>query len=376
MQFSQSRINETLDSCRRFWRGERREPMLSVITCPAERQATDIDAMVAAAAARIAADASLDTALSLPCGSPDFGTISTARLYGGEVIPAHDGGGVHIKPVITDRAQLGSLKPTLSFAESDFQRAILYTQRLSQAVGQPVFTRTPDLQGPLNTLALLMDQQQLCTCFYDAPELVDDALDAITDVLIDHVRRYRETIGAERVVGNIWPFVILPDGKGIGITQDYMPMLSPKLYQRFEIPRLKRIAEAFGGVFIHCCGQYGQHVRNLAASGIEILGMEMHAGATDPEQVWAAFGDRIAYVPYIAPQANGRWKDLPDLLNQQAGKPCGQARWWVATCHGWNDVDALRRSLSRLGSAAVTRSVAIDNAVGAMELAVTAKAGP
>jgi hypothetical protein len=31
MIFSRQRIDETLDICRRFWRGERREPMLNVI---------------------------------------------------------------------------------------------------------------------------------------------------------------------------------------------------------------------------------------------------------------------------------------------------------------------------------------------------------
>ena len=63
------------------------------------------------------------------------------------------------------------------------------------------------------------------------------------------------------------PYVSLPAELGVCLTQDYMPLLGPEIYRVFELPRLKRIAEAFGGVYIHCCGEYARHLPALRDAG-------------------------------------------------------------------------------------------------------------
>lgn len=346
--FSTDRIEASLDRFRRFLSGADPRPIFSLYTSPDYRQCPDPAPMVARACACIAADAAGAEPDILPTFWPDFGTVSTAAIWGGRVIPASSGGGKHIEPVARTVAELEGLAPRLSFDESDFGLAVrLYRQVCERLGTDQVFVRTPDLQGPMNTLALLTDQTELICGLIEAPDLVARALDQVTDTLIAYLQRFRASVGPSQLVGNSWPHVVLPDGRGVSITQDYLPLLSPDLYETFELPRLKRIADAFGGVFIHCCGDYARHLPALARADFPILGIEAHYPFTRIWDVQAALGDRAFYVPYVSETAAAEFPAFDRFLEHAAATPFGQARLWVAMCHGWCDAPAVRRVLAR-----------------------------
>jgi len=346
---------ETLNACTAYWRGERTGPILSVVAEPTYRQMLDLeqpnlDAVADAAVACIRADTASGEAFVVPTVYADFGTISTARLYGGKVLPPRDGSKIHIEPAIHQPEELAGLR-ACAFEASDFQLAIdLYHRVCDRLESRDVFLRTPDFQGPMNTLALVMDQQELLIAMYTEPAAVHAALEAVTTTLIDYHRRLRRELGGGKVIGSIWPYTILPEAMGASLTQDMMPLLSPDLYREFEIPCLRRIAEAFGGLQIHCCGRYGQHLSALKASGLPIRGLEFHHPFTPFADIHAVFGDDIVYVPYLF----GECKDYPDyvafaaeLLKQ--GTP--KTRFWFAMAQGWVDAAALRRLFSDVGRA-------------------------
>ena len=91
--FTSERINNALDESRSFLRGKRREPLLTVHTSPDYRQETDSDVIVAKACVQIRADAASGEPHLLPTFWADFGTISTAKLWGGKILSASSGGG-------------------------------------------------------------------------------------------------------------------------------------------------------------------------------------------------------------------------------------------------------------------------------------------
>lgn len=337
---------KTLDRMRDFLNGRSRAPLVSIYRQPDYRQQPDRDRMVARACEVIRADRASGEPDILPAFFPDFGTISTAALYGGRRIPAGpDGGAIHIEPAARTLDDLLALRPC-PFEESDYQVAIDLYRRVCERLGTgEVFLRTPDFQGPLNTLALLIDQTELMVAMMEEPELIRTVLDRITDTLIDYTARYREAVGPERVVGSIWPYTVMPYGVGVAVTQDYMPLLGPDLYTGFELPLLKRIADRFGGVYIHCCGKYGQHLPALAQSGMKIWGLETHYPETTVEDVYAAFGDRVAITPYVAPNGQQEFPTLAALVRSWKGKPHARGRFWFGFCPEWGDVDELRKAI-------------------------------
>ena len=328
--------------------GKKAPYLLSVHHDPAYRQCPDARRMREWACEVIRKDLAAPASCNiLPSFFPDYGTVSTPAMYGGEKIPARDGGGIHIKHVAKTVDDILNLTP-LDFEKTEFQRAIDDYREICSRLGtDEIYLRTPDLQGPMNTLALLMENQaDLMIAMFEQPELVHEVLRRVTDLIIATVTRFRAEVGAQKVIGNIWPYIALPDGKGIGITQDYMPLLGPEQYLEFEMPALKRISDAFGGVFIHCCGFYKWHLANLAASGIEIIGMECSNDHTPFPLLHEAFGDRIA----INHGGNCGRRTLGDYMRTFKGTPAAKSRFWLCPCHeyGTESIDDLRRALDEL----------------------------
>jgi len=335
-----------LDTYTAFWRGDITGARLTIVTEPAYRQLfdhlhTNLEAVANAAVECIHADLNSGEELILPTLCCDFGTISTAKLYGGKVIPPPEGGMVHIEPCVSVPEELNTLK-AFSFENSDFQIAVdLYRLVCNKMGTEDIFIRTPDFQGPMNTLAMVMDQQEMLMGMYTDPESIYAALDCITDTLIDYHQRLRRELGGGKVIGNIWPYTFLPEGEGISITQDMMPLLSPELYRDFEIPLLKRISDAFGGVQIHCCGCYSQHLQTLKDSEINILGLEFHHSFTVFDDIYKLFGDDIVYVPALF----GECKDYPDYVSFAAdlmSQGSKDTRFWFAQAKEWGNEIALK----------------------------------
>lgn len=336
-------VEQTLGRIRRFWTGEEPGPLLSICTEASYRQNPDEEAVIAGAARCIGEDlaSGINT---LPTFIPDFGTVSMPALWGGKRIAVSQGGsqGIHIEPIARTIDELDRLPEPATFEASDFGRALRLYRKVCERLGRDdIFLRTPDLQGPMNTLGLLCEQTELIMALYEAPELVDRLLTRITDVTIDYLQRYRAAAGPQKVIGNVWPWMALLDGKGIGITQDYMPLLGPELYARFELPQLKRIADAFGGVFIHCCGEYSQHLPALAKADFKIWGLEMHYPCTKLWDVHAALGPELAYMPYIAPTGSAKYPTIADFLQDLPEDTQVDARLWICVARDWLSAEKL-----------------------------------
>lgn len=349
--FSEERIEQTLAKARAFWAGESSEPMVSIYHQPDYRQEPDDETLVAKAVACIQQDGAGGWPEILPTLWADFGTVSTAAMWGGTIIPPQGERCIHIEPVANDLETLAdvALRP---YEETDFARAERLFEQVCQRLGTDrVFVRTPDFQGPMNTLALLVEQEELICGLIEEPELAHQTLGQVTDVLIERYDRFYRTIGHDRLVGNIWPYLILPGDLGVAITQDYMPLLSPDLYETFEVPQLKRIADHFGGVFIHCCGTYRQHLPVLARAELNLLGLECFHPQMTPSELWEVFGDDIAYLVNVSADGAEEFPSIIDFARHLATQPCANARFWFASCHEWADgrelTDVVKKGFGR-----------------------------
>lgn len=343
-------MSAALDRARDFLQGRIRGPLVSFPHQPDYRQNPDPEAMVASACEIILKDMTSGEPDVVPSFFADFGTVSTAALFGGKRIPARDGGAIHIEAVAQSVDDLLNLTPC-AFEDSDYQLALdLYRKVCDRLETDDLFIRTPDFQGPLNTLALLIDQTEMMVAMIERPDDIKMVLDRITRTLIDYTGAFREAIGPAKVIGNIWPFIILPDGKGVGITQDYLPLLGPEQYAEFELPLLKRISDHFGGVYIHCCGKYGQHLPILASSGLKIWGLEFHYPETRVEDMFETFGDTVAFTPYVAPTGQQEFPTLAAMVRSWRGKPHLKGRYWFCWCPEWGHSEDLRQAIDEVFS--------------------------
>ena len=81
---------------------------------------------------------------------------------------------------------------------------------------------------------------------------------------------------------------------------------------------MKQMADAFGGLMIHCCGKYAQHIDNIAASGIPYMGLEFHPPHTTIEQLNPLWGKTV-FVP--------GWS-TPELCEELLANTPEEVRYW------------------------------------------------
>ena len=293
-------VNETLEHIRRFWSGHGR--VMVSVTPPQLReglQRADDATWLAAHRKHLPRVADLP-GWNVQSVHPDFGTISQAMYWGCEPV---DGPGIDapfVNPAATTLEQALAVSPEPADApHRDASRALrLYRELRRDWPGDDLWLRTPDAQGVLNTAGMVLEQTELFMGMVNEPAAVERFLEGICDWLIDLWRYLRQESG-ERICGNIWPGTVLPCDLGVSFTEDMMPLLAPEMYEQFSIPLLRKLDRAFGGLHIHCCGQWGRHAPTLAAADLNLLAVEFHHPYTTIEQL-APLPAQTVVVPYLA----------------------------------------------------------------------------
>lgn len=318
------KIQNTENFLRDVWAGNEKIAFSAYRSEPTYRQVDDPEDMAQKAAHNIMGSADIP-GFNIPRILADFSTVSTAAYWGGKRYKPV-GGCVGIKPVIETAVDVGKARPA-DAAGGDVEKAV----RLWRAVSAKLQTdRLPssfiDIQGPLNTAAMLWKQEEFMIAMISEPDAVHALLEQVTEQLILIIQTMIMKIGL--IAGPLWPYIWLPTDIGIGITEDYMPLISPKLYKEFGIPYTRRISEAFGGVFIHCCGTYEHQLENLTRSQINILGVEFHYPYVKPEALFNAFGSSAVIVPMLGPHGREEFPDMIDFLLHLKEKRLPETRLW------------------------------------------------
>jgi hypothetical protein len=299
-----------LDRVRRFWAGEGRCLISITSGTSGYRQSFDDAAILAKAPENLRAQAGVP-GVNLPTFFPDFGTVSTAKFWGGTAHFDSTGGNIFIEPMAQTIEEALALTPRpVDDPALDGAHGVRLFTQLREALGtDALWLRSPDMQGTLNTAGLVMNQEELLMAMYAEPEAVHAFLEKVNTHLIAYGRYLRAATGG-RVCGNIWPYTFLPGDLGVSFTEDLMPLMSPELYAEFGLPQLRRFQDAFGGLHIHCCGDWGRHAANLAAADLNILAMEFHYPATRIEELAPLISRGVVFIPFLITE---RQQDFPEI---------------------------------------------------------------
>lgn len=217
-----------------------------------------------------------------------FGTVVLASAFGGKVITTSDGK-TWIEPIIRKPQDAFDLQvpPPVSGLLADGLK--VYHDACAMIDGY-VPPQVPDMQGPLQTASFLWDQEQFILAMYDAPEAVHHSLKIVTEYIISVIDYFRRTYPDAEMMA--YPSSHLPQSLGCMLTEDFCHLLSPALYEEFGLPYVNQVSDAFGGVFIHCCGQFKHHwpvfkkVHNLR-------GLDTMYPFSRPEEIYECFPDIV-----------------------------------------------------------------------------------
>jgi hypothetical protein len=187
-----------------------------------------------------------------------------------------------------------------------------------------------DTQSPMDTASFLVENNSFFMSFFEDPAGLEKLLDIITGLLIDFTRKQLELIGEAAV----WPghgFASSRRFSGLGASDDVSMMLSGEQYLRFEAPCLSRLAEAFGGVAFHSCGNWSGQAEAVAQTPGLVMVDGAFSAETDPDPNPA--GPFAAVFAGTGTAVNARMVGSAETVVEKAKALCRPGMKVVATTY-------------------------------------------
>lgn len=120
-----------------------------------------------------------------------------------------------------------------------------------------------DMQGPVDAAAQLWGYDGLFMLAYEDPALFHHYLSKVTDAFILLWRAQKELAGDLFVGTHLFAHNWVPPSFGASVSADSLVMISADFFDEFYVPHLQRLADTFGGLCIHSCGNYAGAVPGL-----------------------------------------------------------------------------------------------------------------
>lgn len=251
----------------------------------------------------------------VPSLCPALGVIGIPSAFGCEVIwweknfPA-------VKSLISDDPNEVFELPNPSITDGELGRILSYTRIFIQETKGRFPIRLTDIQGPLDSAALIMGHNTFLLAMQTHPEAVHHLLQLVTNLTIELARTQRKVVtayGAEFVPSMFQPW--MPDGWGISVSNDECVLISADMHDEFNVPYLNQISDAFGGIYIHSCGNWEHQFPSLEKVR-NLRGLEFGASETPYQSVLEHFGGDMVLVPRIGFHRDIKFKGMTDYVNR------------------------------------------------------------
>jgi hypothetical protein len=246
----------------------------------------------------------------VPALTPTLGVVTIPSAFGAEVVwPERDFPSV--RPCISEPEEIAGLNlPDLNAGV--LGRILDYTRFFHQSGGGRLPVRLTDIQGPLDNAALMMGHNTFLLALRTHPELVHRLLQLITDLTIALVREQRRA-AVDFVPSLMQPW--LPDGWGVSISNDDAVMISARHMAEFGVPYFNQLSDAFGGIFIHSCGNWLHQIPALEqVRGLR--GLEFGASETPFAPVLEHFGGRVVLACRVGLHKDVKFRGMADYVRQ------------------------------------------------------------
>lgn len=224
----------------------------------------------------------------VPSLCPSLGVVAIPSAFGCEVV-WWEGDFPSVKPIIEEDPEKVRDLPRPEATDGVLGRILDYVRFFREETGDRYPIRITDIQGPLDSAALIWGHNDFLLALATRPKEVHELLDAVTDLTIEFVKKMHGAAGPGFVPSLFQPWI--PGRKGISVSNDECVMISAEMHDEFSIPYLNRLSDAFGGIFVHSCGNWLHQLESLDKVR-NLRGVEFGASETPFEPVAKHFGGR------------------------------------------------------------------------------------
>jgi uroporphyrinogen-III decarboxylase len=197
--------------------------------------------------------------------------------------------------------------------DGELGRILYYTRYFREKTEGRYPIRLTDIQGPLDNASLIMGHNNFLLMLRTHPNEAHRLLQMITDLTIELVREQRRQAENDFVPVLFQPWI--PDGWGVSISNDDSVMISARHMAEFGVPYINQLSDAFGGVFIHSCGNWLHQIPALEkVRGLR--GLEFGASEVPYETVLNRFGGEIVLACRIGFNKDAQFKSMAAYVSK------------------------------------------------------------
>jgi len=219
----------------------------------------------------------------VPYLDPFEGVTIMAEAFGCKVKYPKDNDPAVATPIIANPEEVYNLKkPGLD--NPVYQRVFETLNYWQDKTGGIIPLGNTDPQTPLDIASLIWKTDDFLMACYTNKKEVHYLMDLLTDSFIEFYSAQHDIIKNSAYPVHTFPLVNSNDG--IAVSDDQAVLMTPELYREFGIPSLEKISEAFGGLYFHCCGDWGPFMDDvLAIKGLRAINGHLSPKELRPEYV-------------------------------------------------------------------------------------------
>ena len=246
----------------------------------------------------------------VPALTPSVGVVTIPSAFDCEVVwPQNDF--PTVRPLIKDPEQIADLTMP-GLRDGELGRILDYTHYFRLHTDKQFPIRMTDIQGPLDNASLIMGHNNFLLAINTHPRLVHRLLQMITEFTIKFVDAQRK-VAEDFVPSLMQPW--MPDGWGISISNDDSVMISSRHMEEFGVPYFNQLAAAFGGLYVHSCGNWLHQVPALEKIH-NLRGLEFGASEVPFREILEIFGGRVVLACRVGFNKDYRFKGMEDFVRQ------------------------------------------------------------
>jgi len=245
----------------------------------------------------------------VPTMGTGAGTCAMATAFG--CTERYTSGVYWVNPCITRMEEINTLrKPAVDAGK--LGGVLEQTRAYAACADERLPIRIMDFQSPFTTVEQMLGSDTFFLMPYDEPERLHMLMDVVTDFAIDFFTAQIAAAGANCCPG-CWPAFWFPHCAGIQMSDDNMVNVSPNVYDEFVVPYNNRVAEAFGGLFLHSCTITEANLPSLHKMP-QLTGINCDiSSSVSTARLLESFGDTIVIGPHAYINTNTNFRDYTEF---------------------------------------------------------------
>mgnify|MGYP006301454813 FL=1 len=151
------------------------------------------------------------------------------------------------------KEQIAALEPDDIQPRGSFATGLEFMRYYRSVLGDRLAVFCMDTQGPFD-LAHLMYGDELFLALYDDPPFVHHLMELCLE-MGKRIHRWMKEINGEPIAAHHHGCAVYGENMGIRICEDTPVLISPDAMDEFAMPYTRRLAQEFGGAWVHYCGR-------------------------------------------------------------------------------------------------------------------------